>query len=158
MGAEHLAAHSAKTNSRLYLHVTKTKTPKPVTADAPPEPTTLDGLLQASKEENLFDVHEVLAVVAVDGETGTVAASTPFPHPEMPMVVADAAAAVHGHASAGTLEEVKSLHEASSTFFDSSHEISLFWWNCFEVHVRRLKPYLHCTKGSYVYPFKFSDP
>lgn len=125
MGANHLAAHSAKTNSRLYLHVVKTKTPKPVTADEPPQPTTLDGLLQASKDENLFDVTEVLAVVAVDGETGNVAASVPFPHPDLPMVVADAAAAVHGHASAGTLEEVRNLEYDSATLLDY-RELCLF--------------------------------
>jgi hypothetical protein len=114
VGAAYLAAHAAKTGSRLYLHVTKVKVPKPVAADAPPPPTTLDGLLQASKDENRFDVTEVLSVVAVDGDSGGgVTARAPFPHADLPTLVGDAAAAVHAHASAGTLEEVRATEPGS---------------------------------------------
>jgi len=110
VGRRHLERHAAATNSKLYLHVKKTKTLKPVEeADAgadKQDPTTLNDLLQASLPQNKYDVEEELTVTAVPEMIELDLADE-----SLPIVVSDAAKAVASHQAAGDAEEVVNMVE-----------------------------------------------
>ena len=94
VGFAFLESHSARTESKLYLHLKKTKVPNPEDPQAS-APESIDDLLQASKEENKYTVTEELAVILAG--PGGVVSSAPFPHDDLPMAIADAAQAVATH-------------------------------------------------------------
>ena len=132
IGAASLGAHAAATGSALYLHIKKTRVPKPpdeaaAVAAAAAAPASMNELLQASLPENKYDVAEALAVVAVVGDgSGAVAATVPFPHPDLPMGVADAAQAVATHTAAGAADEAAAFVEDEARP-ESKHAADLPW-------------------------------
>eukprot|EP00621_Florenciella_sp_RCC1693_P016503 CAMPEP_0182531890 /NCGR_PEP_ID=MMETSP1323-20130603/10212_1 /TAXON_ID=236787 /ORGANISM="Florenciella parvula, Strain RCC1693" /LENGTH=833 /DNA_ID=CAMNT_0024741539 /DNA_START=51 /DNA_END=2548 /DNA_ORIENTATION=- len=110
VSASYLTSHSTKTSSPVYVLIKKVRVPKPEDPDkVKEEPKTMNDLLQATLPENRYDEVVSLELVAVDPSGST--SAIPFPHDDVPMMVASAAEAVVAHQAAGDAEAVNTLVE-----------------------------------------------
>lgn len=107
-----LKAHVEKTGSRVYVHIKKQRVLKPEaeqndasnSSAAASDEGTMNDLLQASLPENKYDIIDDLRLVLLPDLYPQCA--MPFPHDDVPMVIADAAAAVVAHTGARDVEAV----------------------------------------------------
>lgn len=102
---KHLKTHAEKTGSKIYLHIKKTKVPKPEDpANPKAEAQTINDLLQATLPQNKYDIVEEMELVALPGMQ-----PLPFPSDAVPMVIAEAAQATASHQAAGDADEIANM-------------------------------------------------
>jgi ubiquitin carboxyl-terminal hydrolase 5/13 len=121
VGPAWLSNHAEKTGSRIYVHIKKRRVPKLPTVNEPGDNvvdnaaaaaangggSTLNDLLQMSIPEDKYDVVEELELVVLPDLYPRCA--VPFPHGDIPLVIADSATAVVGHTGARDTDAVAAM-------------------------------------------------